>query len=296
MIAQVRRARSPGCKFDQIIVLEGPEGTGKSSLLSHLAVFPGWFSDQTILGLSDQQQQERLRGVWVYEIADLTNVTKAEVEHVKAFASRTEDRARPAYGRALVALKRRNVIWATTNNHNYLRSQTGNRRFWPVLTSHIDIEAFRRDRDQLLAEATHHEAAGASIVLPRALWKDAAAEQELRREFDPWEDILEEIARGQCEDGEERVFSKDLLQKLVAPPQSPTPYHSQRLGTVMRTLGWDGPKVLRIGGRSARSAGVSADGTALLDRLVTLVTVLVTLTVTVFLVWLQRGNGGYSEI
>src|SRR5262249_3970135 len=153
LIAQVCRARHPGCKFDQIIVLEGKEGTEKSSLLQRLAGGASFFSDQTILGLSDRDQQERLRGVWVYEIADLTNVTKAEVEHVKAFASRTHDRARPAYGRALVSLPRRCVIWATTNNPQYLRSQTGNRRFWPVRTGVIKLAEFEQDRDQLFAEA-----------------------------------------------------------------------------------------------------------------------------------------------
>jgi predicted P-loop ATPase len=99
LIAQVRRARSPGCKFDQIIVLESAEGELKSSALSVLAGGPENFSDQTILGRGDKEQQELLRGVWVYEIADLSNIRKAEVEDVKAFASRTYDRARPAYGR-----------------------------------------------------------------------------------------------------------------------------------------------------------------------------------------------------
>ena len=99
LIAQVRRAKSPGCKFDQIIVLESPEGKDKSTALLTLAGGPENFSDQTILGQGDRDQQEALRGVWLYEIADLSNIRKAEVEDVKAFASRTHDRARPAYGR-----------------------------------------------------------------------------------------------------------------------------------------------------------------------------------------------------
>ena len=143
LIAQVRRARSPGCKFDQIIVLESPEGKDKSTALLTLAGGPENFSDQTILGQGDRDQQEALRGVWLYEIADLSNIRKAEVEDVKAFASRTHDRARPAYGRFRVDLPRRGVIWATTNNSEYLKSQTGNRRFWPIevaVTKPIDVE------------------------------------------------------------------------------------------------------------------------------------------------------------
>jgi predicted P-loop ATPase len=170
LIAQVRRARSPGCKFDQIIVLESPEGKDKSTALLVLAGGPANFSDQTILGRGDKEQEEALRGVWVYEIADLSNIRKAEVEDVKAFASRTHDRARPAYGHFRIDLPRRGVIWATTNNSEYLKSQTGNRRFWPVpvaVIRPIDLEALIRDRDQLLAEAAALEEHGASIVLPK---------------------------------------------------------------------------------------------------------------------------------
>jgi predicted P-loop ATPase len=197
LVAQVRRARQPGCKFDQIIVLEGPEGIQKSTALSILAGGPENFSDQTILGKDDKEQQELLRGVWVYEIADLSNIRKAEVEHVKAFASRTHDRARPAYGRARVDRPRNGVIWATTNNGHYLKSQTGNRRFWTLTASaenNIDIEALKRDRDQLSAEAMVLDDTEMSIVLPQDLWGAAAAEQELRHETDPWEDILRNVA------------------------------------------------------------------------------------------------------
>jgi predicted P-loop ATPase len=251
LIAQVRRARSPGCKFDQIIVLEGPEGVMKSTALQTLAGGPDYFSDQTILGKSDKEQQELLRGVWLYEIADLTNITKAEVEHVKAFASRTHDRARPAYGRCRMDLPRRGVIWATTNNSEYLKSQTGNRRFWPVpvaVTHPIDLDSLARDRDQLLAEAAYFEEKGASIVLPQELWSTAAEEQEQRREADPWEEYLRDIPRSLISvvDGEERVFSQDLLeQRLGIFKDKQEQRQLKRLGDCMRVLGWAGPKPLR---------------------------------------------------
>jgi hypothetical protein len=256
LVAQIKRARQPGCKFDQIIVLESPEGYFKSTALSVLAGGPENFSDQTILGHSDKEQQELLRGVWVYEIADLSNIRKAEVEHVKAFASRTHYRARPAYGRARIDLPRRGVIWATTNNAEYLKSQSGNRRFWPVPVSVIDVEALKRDRDQLFAEAAILEGDGMSIVLPKELWGVATMEQELRRESDPWEDVLRDV-RGQLvkhgERDEYRVLSHDLLETNIGiPRERQTPGLLHRVGVCMRQLGWHGPKQMRIGERSGR--------------------------------------------
>jgi predicted P-loop ATPase len=252
LVAQVRRAKSPGCKFDQIIVLEGPEGILKSTALTILAGGSENFSDQTILGKDDKEQQELLRGVWVYEIADLSNIRKAEVEHVKAFASRTHDRARPAYGRAVQNLPRRCVIWATTNNKEYLKSQTGNRRFWPFAVGKIDIEALERDRDQLFAEAVAIEALGKPIVLPAELWGAAALEQEQRREVDPWEDILRNV-QGTLVTGEWRVFTHHLLEDHLAIPRDKQHnQQSKRIADCMRALGWSGPKHVRIGDEQLR--------------------------------------------
>jgi Virulence-associated protein E/Bifunctional DNA primase/polymerase, N-terminal/Primase C terminal 2 (PriCT-2) len=185
LIAAVRRAREPGTKFDQILVLESKEGLGKSTAIEILAG-PGNFSDQRILDADERKQQELLEGVWLYEIGDLTGMKRAEVEHVKAFASRTEDRARPAYGRYLETRKRRCVFIGTTNQDQYLISDTGNRRFWPVKTGRIDLEALKRDRDQLWAEAATCEARGISIVLPEKLWGHATEEQEKRKQLDAW--------------------------------------------------------------------------------------------------------------
>lgn len=256
LVAQVRRARQPGCKFDQIIVLESPEGYFKSTALSVLAGGPENFSDQTILGHGDKEQQELLRGVWLYEIADLSNIRKAEVEHVKAFASRTHDRARPAYGRTRIDLPRRGVIWATTNNAEYLKSQSGNRRFWPVPVGVIEIEALRRDRDQLFAEASILEAEGMSTVLPQELWGVAAIEQEERRERDPWEDALRNVT-GELIKGERdeyRVLTHELLEiNIGVPKPQQTPQQLHRVGVCMRQLGWQGPKQMRIGGRDGRT-------------------------------------------
>jgi hypothetical protein len=259
LIAGVRRVRQPGCKFDQIIVLESPEGFGKSAAIETLAGTEN-FSDQTILGVNDKEQQELLRGVWFYEIADLAGMKRADVEHVKAFASRTHDRARPAYGTCRVDLPRRCILWGSTNNQTYLQSQTGNRRFWPMRTGKINIEALRRDRDQLWAEAAALEAAGASMKLPEDLWADAGIEQEARRDADPWDDILVN-AQGTISDvfgdgstQEERISTIELLNvHLKIPPDRITDQSAKRLSFCMARLGWTkASNPIRIGGKQQR--------------------------------------------
>jgi len=189
LVAAVRRVRKPGTKFDQIIVLESPEGYGKSEAIEILAGKEN-FSDQNILTMKEKEQQEALTGIWLYEMAELSGLRRADVEHVKAMASRTTDRARPAYGRFRVDRPRRTILFASTNDDEYLRSETGNRRFWPVKVGRIDKDALRADRDQLWAEATYIEAQGGSIVLPERLWKVAADEQAKRMESDTWLDAI----------------------------------------------------------------------------------------------------------
>jgi predicted P-loop ATPase len=265
LIAAARRARQPGCKFDNITVLEGDEGWNKSTTISTLAG-DDFFSDQNILGARDKEIQEQLSGVWMHEMADMTGMKKAEVEHVKSFASRQTDRARPAYGHVLEHKPRRSIDWATTNDEEYLQSQTGNRRFGPLACGVIDIEALRNDRLQLLGEAAHWESTGESLVLDEALWPDAKAEQEKRRVKDPWEDILahipitveiqidrwtsypEQIVHDEydgCDCTLQKVSSAALLIHLLKIPEGQQHRgHAMRLATCMKMNGWQRPDSL----------------------------------------------------
>ncbi len=257
LTAAVRRARRPGTKFDQIVVLEGKEGAGKSSAIEILAGTEN-YSDQRILTLDDRGQQEAVAGVWLYEIADLAGMRRAEVEAVKTFASRTHDRARPAYGRLRVDRARRCVFFATTNDDTYLKSQTGDRRFWPVVTRHIRLGDLARDRDQLWAEAAMLEASGASIVLPRELWDAARTMQDTRRDHDPWDDILagskgNEVFNEQTGEKELRVSSKDVLDLwLRLPLERQSEVTAKRAAFIMRRLGWQGPSVYKQDGKAVR--------------------------------------------
>lgn len=254
LVAAVRRVRAPGTKFDQITVLESPEGFGKSSALELMAGQEN-FSDQSILTLDDKAQQEAIQGVMIYEIADLAGMSRADVEKVKAFASRKVDRARPAYGRARVDRPRRCIFVATTNNDTYLKSQTGNRRFWPVRVGRINLEALARDRDQLWAEAVAIEKSGIALGLPERFWKEAAEVQDSRRDHDPWDSIIEtlegKVFEGWSADGPyqgERVFSRDLYEiHLKMPIERLSDVTAKRIAYAMRRHGWEGPKTIRDG-------------------------------------------------
>jgi predicted P-loop ATPase len=252
LIAAVRRIRRPGAKFDTVLVLEGPQGSGKSSAVQILAG-PENFSDQDVLALDPKTQIEALEGVWIFEIGELSGISRADTNKVKAFVSRSTDRGRPAYGRFKENRPRQSIFIGTSNDDQYLRDATGNRRFWPVRTTNIDTDGLRRDRDQLWAEAAHRDNEGASIVLPRGLWADAGAEQDQRLERDPWLDELVDLGGPQVGDYD-RVTSKELLADyLEIPPERQQPHLLKRLANVMKQLGWDGPKPLKMpGGSTAR--------------------------------------------
>lgn len=246
LIAGVRRIRKPGVKFDQIIVLEGPQGSGKSTALLILAGGPENFSDADILSLDPKAQMEGLEGIWIYEISELEGISRADTNKVKSFASRSTDRGRPAYGHFRENRPRQNIFVGTTNDDKYLRDQTGNRRFWPVRTGVVKLEELARDRDQLWAEAAHYEAQGESLFLPEELWPAASAEQEARVEDDPWFDVLREV-EGYRYGEFVRISTEDLLtEKLQILPDRQQQFHTKRLAGIMRKLGWDGPKNIRL--------------------------------------------------
>ena len=114
LMAGVRRARQPGCKFDYMLVLEGPQGAGKSSAVQILAGASENFSDQPIKWDDPQKQMEAVGGVWIYEVGELVGLRKADVENIKSFLSRQVDRVRPAYGRHKVDRPRRCIFIGTS--------------------------------------------------------------------------------------------------------------------------------------------------------------------------------------
>lgn len=194
-VAAVARCFHPGCKFDQICILSGRQGIGKSLLLSRMG--REWFND-SITSFDGKDARENLRGVWIVELGEMTAFSRSESEAAKQFLSQTEDRYRAAYGRRTVQYPRRCVFFGTSNSSDFLRDATGNRRYWP-----IDCSFERRTRvvhddltpaevDQLWAEAVARFNAGEELILRDELQKAALAEQQAHTERDPWDgDILE---------------------------------------------------------------------------------------------------------
>ena len=235
LVAAVRRVRSPGCKFDEMVVIENEDqGTDKSTMLATLAVRDDWFSDDLPLNISGKQVVESLRGRWIIEAAELSGMRRADVEHLKAFLSRQIDRARMAYGHFVTEVPRQCIIVGTTNAVEYLKDTSGNRRFWPVRVKKFDIAALRRHRDQLWAEAAQREAGNASIRLDPKLWRSAEEEQEQRLTRDPWYDALQS-ALGEMKG---KITSISLWEILDVRGGQRTQEQSRRLGDAMRQLGW----------------------------------------------------------
>ncbi|MGE3290157.1 MAG: VapE domain-containing protein, partial [Geminicoccaceae bacterium] len=150
-----------------------------------------WFTDELAeIGSKDGAQQ--MRGIWIIEIAELDAIGRAEVSRIKAFLTRTVDRYRPPYERYVVEIPRQCVFAGSVNPDTYLRDETGNRRFWPVRCGRIDLDALRRDRDQLWAEAVSRFRDGAIWWLDEPeLIAAATVEQDARYQSDAWDALIE---------------------------------------------------------------------------------------------------------
>jgi predicted P-loop ATPase len=191
LIAMVARIYQPGCQADYMLILEGDQGIKKSTACRILA--GEWFSDSMPENVASKDAALHLRGKWLIEIAELHTFSRSETAALKAFITRREDIYRPPYGRMETYRPRQNLFVGTTNKKVYLQDPTGARRFWPVITTEIDLETLISQRDQLFAEALVRYRRG------EAWWPDAdfeaqhmVPEQEQRFEADAWEDPIAE--------------------------------------------------------------------------------------------------------
>lgn len=129
LTAAVARIFAPGIKYDNVVVLVGPQGCGKSTILKKLG--RDWFSD-TLTTMQGKEAYEQIQGFWIIEIGELAAMKRYEVETVKQFTSKSEDSYRAAYGHHVETHKRQCVFFGTTNTYDFLKDMTGNRRFLPV--------------------------------------------------------------------------------------------------------------------------------------------------------------------
>jgi len=246
LIAAVRRIREPGCKFDEMLILESPiQGLEKSSSLAALAVRNTWFTDSLGLDSDGKETIEQLQGKWIVEASELKGMSVGKVEHLKNFLSKTFDRGRPAYGRMVVEAPRQCIFIGTTNSTSYLVDASGNRRFWPVRVNQIKLEELARDRDQLWAEAVVRETEKKPIRLPDELWQAAANEQEERLSEHPWEAFLEETFENLCVT-QGCFLVRDAVKLIDMPVGQWRRDHSTVLCEVMQRLGWH-RKTIRFG-------------------------------------------------
>ena len=152
LIAAVARALQPGCKVDNVFVFEGGQGSYKSTALEVLS--GGWFTELH-LDLNNKDTRMLIGRNWFIELAELSSLRKSEVEAQKAFFSQRIDQFRPPYGHVIEDFPRHCICAGTTNDDDYFHDSTGNRRFLPVYCEAIDVEALRRDRGVLFAEALY---------------------------------------------------------------------------------------------------------------------------------------------
>jgi predicted P-loop ATPase len=195
LMSSVARIYRPGCKVDNLVILEGPQGKQKSEGLRTLAIRDAWFTDR-LSHLASKDAALEIAGVLIAEIAEMDALARALLSTAKSFLSRRHDRYRPPYGKHMISLPRQVVFAATINPPvgGYLRDPTGARRFWPVACrGMVDLEGLEQARDQLWAEAVHRFKSGARWWLETPeLGALAAAEQAARFVVDAWEGPIRE--------------------------------------------------------------------------------------------------------
>ncbi len=197
LVGAVGRILVPGIKFDLVVTLIGSQGIGKSTLLKKIGL--EWFSD-TFMTVQGKEALEQIQSAWIIEMAELSGLKKAEVEPVKHFISKQEDIYRPAYGKATETYPRQCIFVATTNDRNFLKDPSGNRRFLPI------------DTNGLLAKKNVHKLSTEEIG---HIWAEA---KEL---FDAGETLYmskeaEVLAKKEQRDHSENDERKGLIEGFLA--------------------------------------------------------------------------------
>lgn len=221
LIGAATRIFEPGCKFDLVLTLIGKQGTGKSTFFKKLG--KEWFSD-TFLTVQGKEALEQIQGAWIIEMAELSGLKKAETESIKHFISKQEDTFRPAYARSSETFRRQCIFVGTTNNRDFLKDPTGNRRFLPVdideSTPQYSIfsDKFDSELDQIWAEAVDAYKKKETVFLSSEVNNLAIIEQKKYIETDERVGLIENYLDTKLPDNwkeldiyERRTFLDDPL-------------------------------------------------------------------------------------
>ncbi len=250
MIAAVARTFDPGCKADNVLILEGSQGLRKSAALRVLAS-PKWFTD-TPIDLQSKDAFLALNGKLIVELAELATLRKADFNRAKSFFSSAEDNYRPPYGRRNVTVPRGCVFAGSVNPDSpYLHDPTGNRRYWPVFCSKVDLEGLERDRAQLWAEAR-------TLFHDGALWWPTTTEelqaceeaQQRRSEEDAWEHSIASYLGRHL--GLQPTIGEVMKDALDIPKDKWARPEQMRVSSIMQRLGFSRRQVREHGGRTWR--------------------------------------------
>jgi predicted P-loop ATPase len=242
LIGAIARIYDPGCKNDCSPTLVGDQGELKSSAIK--ALFEPWFTDE-ISDFGSKDAAMQTAGVWGIEIGELV-AARRDVDRTKAFMSRSTDRFRPPYGKLVIEQPRQCVFWGTTNRDTFLFDETGNRRSWSVRNGRIDIDALRRDKDQLWAEARDRYRRGEKWWLhePELIAVAAEVQAEFMEE-EVWEAEVLTYLNGPAISS---TAVDEVLKHLGVEVRDRTKVHSNTVTRILRKAGW----VRRRGPRPGR--------------------------------------------
>lgn len=235
LLGAVARVIDPGCKNDNVLILEGLTGIKKSTGLRELCG-ADWFSDAPLDLGNSADCYLGMRGNWFIEMAELKRFKTSEAGSLRAFFSQRTDEYRVPYGRNTQNVPRQCVFVGTTNDDLYLTSSTGNRRYMPVEVKKVDVDAIAEDRDQIWAEAVQEYLALKANKQP--WWfehddEDIVKAQNERVESDPWQDRLEIFLSNK-----DKVHSDDIYNELEIEISRVRKYEQSRIKSIMEILGW----------------------------------------------------------
>jgi putative DNA primase/helicase len=238
LIGMVARIYRPGCKMDTALILEGLQGEGKSTIAKALA--GEWFSDTTFV-MGDKDSFIGLRGKWAYELAELDSFNRSESTRAKAFISSSTDSYRAPYDRVSKDHPRQCVFIGTTNQYEYFKDSSGNRRYWPVLChGELNATGLRDMREQIFAEAVQLFKAGENWWPTKEQQNTLISPQQEERELhDVWEIAIHEWL--EADKTRSRVTALDILcgaLKMEVSKIDGARQSAMRVGVCMRKLGW----------------------------------------------------------